>query len=244
VCAPLFDDGLIARYFIDEAGGGTAPTELHNAIAPAFGLSLSYGHMDFDEPALGQRGLRWTAIGAAGGASAQLADSTLRQRLDGQTQMTLELVAALAQASDGKDLSRLSHIGPAGLGAPSDLTLALPGRGAIEMYWNGGARAGYWTFSPTDGRRVIHVVLDTDTAARVSAYVDGQPATHEDMMVAPPLEGEQIELSDEAVWTLGNRPEGGHSFVGHLHYAAIYDTALTAEAIEQNQTRLRICDDG
>ncbi len=244
VCGPLVEDGVVARYFIDEAAEGSGPTQLRDGVAPALDLSIGYGQMAFDEPAAGQRALLWTALGAAGGAVVTVAGSKLDTRLNDATAVTLELVVALSNAGEGKELSRLSHIGPPGADAPSDFTLALPALGAIELYWNGGARAGSWTFPPASGRRVIHLVLDTDTTERVGLYVDGQLATANGEMVATPLEGERIELSNDATWALGNRPGGGHSFMGRMHYAAIYDIALSAQALEQNVGRLRGCDDG
>lgn len=233
----LLDDGLIVRYFLDEAAAGDTPNEVADAAGEPLPLSVTYeGDLSFTEIA-GNRGLRFARAGRDDRASVPIEDTKIESALQDTTQATIELVVELADAE--AQGSRLSHIGS---GTESGLlTLQATDTSSVRFAWQRDTIAGEWTVDfESSGRVVLHAVLDTSAAAgeRVRLYVDGSPVERIDEHEIP--EGASLDLGDteDVYYVLGNRENGNRTPEGVIYYAAMYASALSAADVAQNTTAL------
>lgn len=243
--SPLSGNGLLVRYFLNEAASGQAPLFLADASANEVDLSISY-----DEPTdpvwastPAGRGLRWLSLLSSGRAcSTGTAPSVIEQRLTGASTATWEVVASVADATTGP--SRFTNIGVDALWA---LGLGYDGTniilGVLDRFRTDWAR---WPVDMTN-RRVLHVVFDSnapDPADRAHAYVDGvrQPAP---TGLAIPA-GSTLTVDAAAEFCIGNRGSGGvynRALVGVISYVALYDRALDASEAAANAAVLMANDD-
>ncbi|WP_437685123.1 LamG-like jellyroll fold domain-containing protein [Sorangium sp. So ce176] len=246
----LTDDGLVARYFLDEAKAGSAPTQVEDAAEAPMPLALTYGpEMSFADDGAAHSGLSWTAVAADSRASAAIDGTKIHAALHGSTTGTIEAVLRIAEVV--LDGSRIVHIGS---GTESGrFTLRSEHPGQIELWWNGTNCGGAWDAALPE-RAVVHGVLDTTVqepaADRVRLYVNGALAPRSDPIVGycamhkrvPPLDA-ALDLAEGRHLVLGNRELGGRSYSGAMYYAALYAKALTAAEIEQNAAALLVSDD-
>ncbi|WP_438022034.1 LamG-like jellyroll fold domain-containing protein [Sorangium sp. So ce233] len=246
----LTDDGLVARYFLDEASAGSAPTQVEDAAAAPVPLALTYGpEMSFAADGAAHSGLSWTAVAADGRASAAIDGTKIHTALHGSRTGTIEAVLSIAEVViDG---SRILHLGS---GTESGrFTLRSEHPGQIELWWNGTNCGGAWD-AELPARAVVHGVFDTiveePAADRVRLYINGVLAPRSNPIVGycamhkrvPPLDA-TLDLAEGRHLVLGNRELGGRTFSGALYYAALYARALSAAEIEQNAAALLVSDD-
>ncbi|MFZ6185867.1 hypothetical protein [Nannocystis pusilla] len=248
----LVDEGLLVRYFLDEAKDGQGPKLALDAAPDPLDLPLVYD-MGAMNPVYaeqrGQRGLRWPMPGLHGRATLPVADTKVQTALQNRTAATLELVVDI----DAVTLlgSRLVHVGRSF--EMGHFTLRSSALDRLEFYWKGNNLAGVW---PVDwaglGRVVVHVVLDTgqpEPIHRVRLYVDGAAvADGMDITLVHPNQNEAIAIPTDPniplYFALGNRgADGDRSFQGTLYYAAIYATALSETQLQQNAEILAGSDD-
>lgn len=248
----LVDEGLLVRYFLDEAAGGQGPKYALDAAPDPLDLPLVYD-MGAMNPVYaeqrGHRGLRWPMAGLHGRATLPVADTKVQTALQNRTAATLELVVDI----DAVTLlgSRLVHVGRSF--EMGHFTLRSSALDRLEFYWKGNNLAGVW---PVDwaglGRAVVHVVLDTgqpEPIHRVRLYVDGAAvADGMDISLVHPNQNEAVAIPTDPniplYFALGNRgADGDRSFQGTLYYAAIYATALSETQLQQNAEILAGSDD-
>lgn len=265
----LVDRGLIARYFINEAGAGTGPGELVDSAPDPLPLALSYGDVNDALPmggaggvggaggggvggapgpggpnmsfteVDGHRGLTWIHKNISGRASTSVSNTKVLQ-LDQTTQGTIECVAEIEDAGGTSACGRLSHLGVNNYGS---FTLCVGTPSRIDAFFNR-RQVEAWSTS-LSGRIVLHYVLDTalvDPAARVLMYLDGADLGVGNAADEPPMEGELLELST-GLYALGNRIDEEASFMGTLFYCALYSVAFTPEEVANNAALLLLGDD-
>ncbi|XXY12969.1 LamG-like jellyroll fold domain-containing protein [Sorangium sp. So ce216] len=246
----LADDGLVARYFLDEAAAGVAPAQVEDAAGAPVPLALTHGEeMSFSADGAAHSGLSWTATAADSRASAPIDGTKIHAALHGSGTATVEAVLRIAEVI--VDGSRIIHIGS---GTESGrFTLRSEHLGQLELWWNGNNCGGAWD-AQLPARGVVHVVLDTTVQEpaedRVRLYINGVPAPRSDpvlgycaMHARVPPAGATLDLAEGRHLVLGNREIGGRSFSGALYYAALYAKALTPAEIERNVAALLASDD-
>lgn len=237
----LIDEGLLARWYLDEAASGMAPSAVIDHQPPAVDLPLVY---DADQPRYDvvddSRGLVWSATQLSGRAVLDIAGTKFESELTGATQATFEIVLSVEEVTT--DLSRFIHFGDGAGGG--DFAIGSPFLDRIVLRWGGSTLREFESdFGGTD-RRVLHVVVDTDAGApddRLRAYLDGMrlPLTNP----GAPGQGEGLPLDQNSALALGNRSDGTRSFRGHLQYAAIYTEVLDQAQLEHNVDVLLASDD-
>ena len=238
----LVDDGLIARYFLDEATTGQ-PSEVIDHTTDPLDLALTWDTTGepagyFEDPE-GHRGIAFPAITRNDRASIAIDGTKIQTRLAGSATMTYELVADI-QAVEPLG-SRLCHIG-----FDTDHTLSLETNSItrLEMSVNHDL-GGLGAVSLADlGRAVFHGVVDTreaDPQERVRLYVNASRVPN--LAPTPPDQNDTLVIDDGRHFVIGNREIGGRTIQGTIYYAAIYDAALTAEQVLFNTTLLLANDD-
>ncbi|MCY1066955.1 hypothetical protein OV090_19445 [Nannocystis sp. RBIL2] len=249
---PLVDEGLLVRYFLDEAKDGQGPKHALDAAPEPLDLPLVYDK-DAMNPVYAEqddhRGLRWPMAGLHGRATLPVADTKVQTALQNRTAATLELVVEV----DAVSLlgSRLLHVGRSF--EMGHLTLRSSALDRLEFYWKGNNLAGVWSLDWSGlGRVVVHLVLDTgqpDPIHRVRLYIDGVAvADGMDFGLTHPNQNEAIAIPTDPniplYFALGNRgADGDRSFQGTLYYAAIYSNALSETQLQQNADILAGNDD-
>ena len=235
----LVDDGLLGRYYLDEAAIGTAPTEVVDHAPDPLPLPISYAgdQMAYDEVGR-NRGLRWRQAELDAGAGRRVVGTKLEQ-IDGAPQATIEVVVDVEAVTNHG--SRFCHFGRGEAGG--DFSMRAEEMDRVRV-WVNDRESEVW---PTDlgvGRRVLTAVYDpalADPSDQLRLYVDGSEVVPESE--SPQHLGRAIALRDQAVLALGNRPAGARSFAGVLYYAAVYTHALTPEQVANNAELLLVSDD-
>lgn len=237
----LVEEGLLARWYVDEAAAGTDPTAVIDHHAPGVDLPLVYAD---DQPMYaaldGNRGLGWDAIQLDGRAVVDIAGTKLESELTGTTEATFELVLSVEEVTT--DVSRFLHFG--GGGGGGDFAIGSSFLDRLVIRWGGSTLCEFESDFGSPERRVVHVVVETnatDANERVRAYIDGVALMLTD--AGAPDQGAGLPLDPSAALTLGNRSDGQRSFRGHLQYAAIYTTVLDQEQIDGNVALLLASDD-
>ncbi|WP_437730036.1 LamG-like jellyroll fold domain-containing protein [Sorangium sp. So ce1335] len=246
----LTDDGLVARYFLDEAALRIAPTQAEDAADAPVALALTTGpELGFVGDGAGHSGLAWTAAGGDSRASAPIDGTKIQSLLHGSRTGTIEAVLRIAEVSSQG--SRIVHIGSGT--EPGRFTLRSDRPGQIDFWWNGTNCGGSWDVRIPE-RAVVHGVLDTTVQepaeARVRLYVNGVPAPRlkpaggycADDARLPGVDA-TLDLLEGRHFVLGNREIGGRTFSGALYYAALYARALTPAEIERHVAGLLASDD-
>lgn len=241
----LTDTGLIARYYIDEAASGTAPTQVDDVSGNGYHLTdIDYGagNMAYTEVS-GNRGLESTSTTGDQIARRAINDTSdaLRDALAGSQTATIEVVVAIdsISASTGRIFAINNRSG-------SNATLGLTGTSlsSIRGQWEGlDGRA----VALSGGQRyVLHVVYDTTQATssdRILIYVDG---TSSGGGTAWPAQNDTLTLPSSIDLTAFNRESSGNfdrSFDGILYYAAIYSHAFSAAEVDGAYDVLTLDDD-
>ena len=237
---PLSDDGLVARYYLDEAAMGTAPTLAFDAAEEPLDLTLDYadGTMRYVEE-FGHRGLAFDDAGQDDGARVPIAGTKLAG-IEGATTLTIEVVLRLDDAVTSG--SRIVHIGQTDSGVA---TLSARNPDELQVAWNGRV-VRRWDYSPYSGSaHVVHVVVDTATVNEASQFrllVDGVELPPADI-VDSILTGEPASaLQAASILGLGNRNQD-RAMQGVLFYAAIYGIALGDEVVATHVSALQDDDD-
>jgi cysteine-rich repeat protein len=234
----LIDRGLVARYYLDDAGpNDPAPMSVADAAPSPLNLPLVYnsGEPRFVAEPTG-RGLRWSAASGGGRATAS-ASGKIRSRLDGSTRATLEVVATVL---DDSNASRILYVGQdQGYG---DLSMLIAGS-SLYLGYNG--RIQSWSI-PTAARQqraVFTLVFDStrDRSDRLHAYVNGESLRNP---VYVPVDGDTtLAIPGGRDLVIGNRPQGGWSPEGVISYAALYDEGLSSAEVQHNTQLLLQRDD-
>ena len=238
----LIEDGLVARYFLDDATEGTDPLQARDSgPAPLLNLDINY----FDQELMwvtvdGNTGITWDNINSGTKLSTAIDGTKVADALQDVTAATLEIVARVDEArteetcifwvGSGADAGRFALVTP-------DLNTLRFRQGSTGTLW------GEWTVDITS-RTVYHVIVDTlqSTAPqRMRLFVDGVEQSN---IASPlPMEGAMVGIGNSVDLVLGNREDGGRSLAGVLFYAAIYDRALGGDEIEANAAVLSTSDD-
>ncbi|MBW2525542.1 MAG: hypothetical protein JRI23_15265 [Deltaproteobacteria bacterium] len=246
----LVDEGVVVRYFLDEAASGVSPAAALDSTQVPFDLTNTYGGTTPTAPMTygeiqGNRGLQWSQANTVGVASSSLTlPNKIAKTLHGSTTATLEVVMQVTAAGSANTLFR--NLRAAGL---ARLALGLNSAGSFFVEWNGGQNIGTWTFDlPTSGRAFVHLVIDTALSngpERIQLFVDGTslPMYGSTGQLTQNATFELLGLSDLAL-ALGNWADGqAHSYQGALQYVALYSEAFTMEQIDQNVAALTASDD-
>ncbi|WP_234023520.1 hypothetical protein [Sorangium cellulosum] len=152
----LADDGLVARYFLDDPAIGLGHTQVEDAAEAPLSLALTHDvDMGFADDAR-RGGLVWTAAETDSRASAAIDGTKIHGALHASRTGTIEAVFSVSEVS--AEGSRIVHIGS---GTESGrFTLRSEALGQIELWWNGVHCGGAWEVPPSE-RVVVHGVLDT-----------------------------------------------------------------------------------
>lgn len=248
----LVDDGLVARYFLDDftngelADSGPEPKLPLQAVDPDDVLTLGGGP--------GHLGLRWTALGLdarvnAGFSSESTMPASKMLLMNGE--LTIETVVSIRDAGSGDASSRIVFVGtPTGEFGKFSLSagpLDATGNRVLQFYVFLGTQAqivGQWSVPSADleSACVLHLVLNT-ASSQVDLHVNGEllPNT---ILARPP--SDYVFTWTDPLWylVLGNTESGGHSLFGSIDYAALYSRALPPDAVKTNTALLKQSDDG
>jgi len=259
----LVDNGLVARYFIDDTAlPNGVVTTLADAADDPLPLSLDYGLSNLEHLSTlsllsltednGRRALSWSGVDTPARASVEVNDwEKLYTKLDGTEQATLEAVVKLGEVSESH--SRIMHFGDGKEGGR--LTLgSWSGKGncgqGVDAFWNN-QPLGCWEIPFTE-RVVIHLVINTESDDPVKLYLDGSDNLQRiefnsnGVDSGPPTDELNLGLIEPGAapyFVLGNRELGGRSFKGKLYYAAVYNVALDDDEVDQNAKILGQSDD-
>jgi hypothetical protein len=245
----LDDSGLLARYYLDEADSGTAPTEALDAAPRPLALPIEYVMALSYTTDGNHRGLNWTTAGDDGGPRIPIIDTKILE-LSGSMTGTIEAVARIDQAiSTG---SRLVHTGldsswHFSLAARSALDIDIPVVAQFELTTDVGNPSVSYPIDFTVGRVVLHAVLDTSLPTqdeRMKLYLNGvlvDPAV--DPVPVYPTPNEVIAFVGDEAFALGNRLINDRSIEGTLFYGAYYTVAFSAEQVANNVAVLTANDD-
>lgn len=236
----LVNDGVVVRYFLDEAPSGGSPILAADSTDDPFDLPVDYtgeglSYVEVD----GNRGLEWSAVGLDAGARAPLVGSEL-EGLAGVTSLTFEVVFQIEEVMNQG--SRILHVGAGN--PPGRLSLASPAADELEFAWNDTIVRTWTVKGLLNTRHVAHVVVDTtapNATDRIRLVLDGAEVVPKgDGQIN---QGETATLGGGVIFALGNR-DMQRSFRGVLFYAAVYAGALGDAAIAQNIAVLLKSDDG
>jgi hypothetical protein len=237
----LVDDGVVVRYYMDEATTGQMPTELIDSAPDPLNLPITYvTEMNFSQAAPGQTGITWDAAGLDGRPTAPVDGSKLITRLQTSKVATTELVLEILDVTSSN--SRLLFTGlDANTGR---LTMATSATQYLTFYVNDTRAAASFLDVESMGRMTLHAVFDSTQTApedRARIYINGGPLPSFDITV--PALDDVLDLQTGRHFAIGNREIGGRSIEGTIFYAAIYDEALTDAQVLQNAVLLLENDD-
>lgn len=233
---PLVSSGLVARYFLDDDSSRVLPSSLG-------GDGLAVAEASPGDPTLDttprRAGLVFPTAGSDARACVPIAGSSFT-RLDGSTSATLEAVVDITEGVF--ESSRIVHFG--GNDMLWGFSLAYNSGDQIGFAMNNtGLLHGRW-MAPlrTMGRVVLTLVYDGSLpeAQRVTLHIDGALQTS---IAAEEPAPAAIDWTGSTDLCLGNRVIGQRSPRGTIHYAAIYDRALSEAEIVTNVERLLASDD-
>jgi hypothetical protein len=238
----LVDEGLVARYYLDEAAAGQAPPDAFDAAPDPINLTLNYnnGQPNYFQSGATHTGLRFAAATGSGYAGFGNVDHTKFEDVleAAATTFTIEVCVAIEAVGGPGEPSRVVWLGAPGNNGKMAL---LAGDTGFSLAINDGIRR---TWNPDlQSRHVVHVVVDTMQAAeadRARLYVDGVLVAPSSGMVT---EGETLSIPNGAYFLLGNELDDNRSFEGTLYYAAIYDQALSVNDVSNNVDVLMLDDD-
>ena len=232
---------LLARYWMEEAASGQAPTQLLDDQASPLNLPITYDLTNYSYTALPTgRGWESTTTDNAGRATTLVDGTKVQTTLDGTTAATIEVVLAIDALNSSA--SRIFHIGDGS--EVGYFTLSSPNANTLYFYSLGTTLRGRWDPGFDGTRAVFHLVYDSSepTAGdRVRLYKNGVLQTSTGV-TAPPL-NETLSVPNGKYFAIANRELCCRSFDGAIYYAAVYDGALTAGDVSTNSTALLALDD-
>lgn len=233
----LMDNGLVIRYFMDEASTGQLPMDLVDSAADPLNIPITYGQAVYVENA-GNRGLHWQNALGNGKAEVSLGSPKLASLREVST-TTMEIVVDV----DGADASTIGHV--AGLrGSNPDLILSARGDSELLLHRPYNALTATWVGVHEQERMVLHVVYDAtlgDPERRVDLYKNG--VLVDKTTSTPPPMGDSETLSTASEFIIGNQQDQTQSIAGTIYYVAVYDRALTPSEVSNNAQRLLANDD-
>ncbi len=238
----LVSNGLVDRYFIEEAASGQSPTELVDAAPSPLNLPVIYDGTNptYKEISTG-RGWESTTTTNQGRASILVDGTKVQTLLNGSTQGTIEVVLQVDAVTTL--WSRFSHVGTSS--ESGYFTISSPNLNQLNLYMLGNTLRGQWDPAfGTSGRIVLTLVYDStlSTAAdRVKLYKDGALLTKTGG--TDPPQNETISIPNGTNFVIANRELCCRSFDGDIYYAAHYNTALTAGEVSDNSNILLTNDD-
>lgn len=234
----LGDDGLLVRYFLDEAPAGSGPAFALDSAEDPLNLPLEYleSVMHYVSDG-GRRGLAFDEAGRDDAARGPIG-ATKVETLEGTYELTIEVLVRVDAAVGGG--SRIVHVGRNNASA---LALAATGPDELEARWNGVA-VRRWDISAYQGAsHVMHLVADTaalNPASRFRLLIDGVELNPAVAATLP--EDAPLVIEDDSILALGNRQQD-RTFRGVLFYAAIYDYAILDDTIAEHVGALQRSDD-
>jgi len=245
----LSDEGVLARFFLDEAGRGQTPADVADVVA---GLTLPITY-DGTSPVFiaspTGRGLRWNSQTTTAKVSGPVGSGALRSGLDGAQQLTIELVVEVEDTPI--EQARMLQVSTVN-SASGDVGVQLePGSGRVAVDFNddvsGADVNAVWERSLLGvGRAVLHVVLDTTEAEvedRAVLYVNdarvaaGAPGP---VPLNPIAAGDALSISSAHVLTIGCREAATpRPFPGTISYVAIYQGVM-GDAVRENNVEVLV----
>ena len=239
---PLVDDGLVARYFLDEQESGPPTRPVRDAHGtPPFDLQprTSDSGPLFELNEYG-RHVSWTSADSGGQLAAPVGGTRIESTFDNTDTFTIEAVVHVDAADADSRIVHLGGIGDQGAFALIVTThsIELSRRGALNVSWS-------VRFPGTRNEVVLTLTFNGDaTAARDRAvlYVNGARVIARNPQQLPTL-GSRISVDANDELVIGNQPGGMWSFDGFVGYLALYEVALRPSVVRQNAHRLLIWDD-
>ncbi|MEZ4272609.1 MAG: LamG-like jellyroll fold domain-containing protein [Myxococcota bacterium] len=241
----LVNSGLVARYYLNEASGGTTPGQVLDSAPAPLSLNISsIGNVGYTTGGAG-RGLEWLVNDAEGSAIVGIDGTKLKTALHGATTCTLEAVVEVDVASHSAP--RLIWFGQ---GSQSGV-LSLHYFGKQELHFYFDANNGYQPMNfpvrlEDRGRVVVTVVVDTNQAVplnRVRLYLDGAPLNPHVRDSSVPEQFRTFDMGTGNDFRIGNRDFSERSINGKIYYVAIYSQALSATDVRRNAEVLLNSDD-
>lgn len=249
----LRDDGVLARFYLDDGGPGQ---ESANVVDTIDDLSLPITYEGTSPTFVASStglGLRWDSQTTQALASGPLAGGLLQMGLNGAQQLTIELVLEVDATPNAQmralQVSTLNNVS-------GDVGVQLdPNTGRVAIDFNdtmsGSDFNGLWEPSLLGrGRVVLHVLFDTtqaEEADRAMLFIDGvrsEPGLPGAVPVQPITQGDSLVVSPVHFLAIGNREANpARPFPGTIFYAALYQGALTEAAIQNNVAVLSSSDD-
>jgi hypothetical protein len=235
----LSDDGLVARYFMDEYAGSSAPNLLFDTSADSQALVVSVGDGLEFLASNGQGGIGWPAMGSSGGGWGVGASvSKTLERFADADALTIEAVVDVQDAEPST--STLFTI--TGIGAIRISLAATPTDFAV--FW-GNLVVGRWAMPVTEmGRVVLHLVIDSTLRSaeeRVRLHVNGEQREANTAFHELP---EHATLNAAPTdWVIIGGISPSYSVRGSVHYMATYDAAMTLPRVERHAWSLFASDD-
>jgi hypothetical protein len=217
---PLRDEGLIARYFIDEQNSGD-PSVINDRGGQELNLTAEADPNMQYEATLTGRGLVWDMANGPGHASRVGVGSAL----GGTTTATIEAVVSLSGVAMME--SRLFHIGSTAAGR---LALGVA-ESSCQININD-ANFTRWALTASL-RQVVHVRIDLEAgpAERARFFVGGVEQMDTNGVYPTPV---ALNIPATAVFYLGNRFDDARSPSGSIYYFALYGIAMSPEDITYN----------
>jgi Concanavalin A-like lectin/glucanases superfamily len=234
--APLADEGVVVRYFLDEQRGAVV---VQDAIPPAVDLAVQNEGTSpsFGGPA-GQRGASWESVDSAARIATPIAGTKLATMLQGSSTATIEAVLSISAIGTG---TRLVHFGVNTEGG----RFSLRSENLTQVQaWIGNDPQTDWTVDLASGRHVLHLVFDSnlEEGQRLRLFDDGELVPPKNLVDVDPMESLDLTAGGSA-FHIGNRGPGGRSPEGTVHYVALYAVALTPAQIAANTQILQANDD-
>lgn len=234
----LTDDGLVVRYFLDEAPAGSGPLLAMDWADDPLNLPLEYveGTMHYVSEGT-RRGLAFDEAGDDDAARGLIAGTKVAA-LEGTYQLTIEAVVRVDDAIGSG--SRIVHIGRNNVSAVS---LAATGPDELQARWNG-VTVRNWDYSAYQGAsHVLHLVIDTaavNPASQFRLLADGVELNA--VTVANLPADAPLDYEENTILALGNRHQD-RTIRGVLFYAAIYDHAFSDATVIEHIEALQDSDD-
>lgn len=254
----LVDTGLVVRYYLDEAGSGTSPTQINDSSGNDYHLTeINYGsgNMSWTEVG-GNRGLESTSVTGTQRARRGITSSAgdhIYDTMHATQKATVEVVVKLdsSTANVSRIFAITDRVGSSGrLGFLHDSD----GNGSTCTLSGG---TGTWLFAfagnfvecfgeVSTAKAVYHIVYDTtqsSEANRVLLYKNGSLQTSGSGFLA---QNSTLGIPSSHDLIMFNRENSGsfdRSFDGILYYGAIYNHAFTQDDVTANYNILRYNDD-
>lgn len=240
--AVMSDNGLIARYYLDEATSGEGPRSAADSAPDPIPLTMNYnsGQPEWTGPAADQTGLVWTMHSSTGYAAFGDVDQTkFEDAMETPgLESTIEVVVQIDDVGIADEPSRVFWIGD---NQDTGTLALLAGQFGLGLGYEDSLRTT-WPM-PAAGRHVIHLVVDVMAAdgSRTRLFVDGvevAPGGLDEMN-----QGDALSVTNGEHVHIGNTLSEGRSIEGIIFYAGLYNAALTEPEIAGNAAVLLASDD-